>query len=67
MYHGMRKDIPGMSRATRMNIDSFLWRKRAMLYAAGRPRRRDAATDATPTTVEFRKYFGKFCSRKTLI
>ena len=67
MYHGMRNEMPGMSRATRMNTESLCWRKRAMLYAAGRPRRREAATEAAPTTAEFMKYFGKFCSAKTLM
>ena len=65
MYHGIRNEIPGIRRASRMNTASFLCVNRAIEYAAGSPRTSDKPTATVPTIVEFRKYFRKSCSPKT--
>jgi hypothetical protein len=65
MYQGIRKDMPGIRRATRMSMRRRFWVNRAMEYAAGRPIRREKNTEQRPTILEFFKYSRKFCSPKT--
>jgi hypothetical protein len=66
MYHGIRKEMPGIRRAINMNIDNRFCLNRAIEYAAGRPIRSENATAEMPIIEEFMKYLRKFCSLKTL-
>jgi hypothetical protein len=65
MYQGIRNEIPGMSLATSIKIESLFCPNLAIEYAAGSPIKSDNNTAPNPTMLEFIKYSKKFCSPKT--
>ena len=50
MYQGMRYEMPGMIRATRIVSARRRWRQRAIEYAAGSPTARPSAVQPSATT-----------------